>query len=452
MRIGRDPQHPAPIGVGRRWPAAAPSPRAPRRSRSTGRQRSVLCWRALARSANQVVELELEVELVRERPAGLEVALDEALQPLDDALGLRIGRLAELPVDAAAGRRTRRTPRSAGRRGRGCRPGDPRPASAAAPPATTDSARSRPAGPASAWRRPARRRRRASSPSTRRRPSPGASGRARPGPPRWAPRDRTGRSRPADRPSAETSAAAARTTAAPRAGSHRRSSCRRRSPAARSARGRADPGSLGSSRNSRWISSLNGSSFDPAGARAIARRLIAPKRAADRVAMQPGPPMDLPDRQAAHEMQPPHLRPLLHPDHLGPPELALRKRTQAPRTPGQHSGGPVFNRRRWSSFHPAPTAADENQGAASAAKPASVSPPTQPWRALRPRRRGRADTARLPCDGKALPPDFPSGEASSCQRGDAPSLPRCEARRKTNRVGLIALDSHDRRRGGRSSW
>ena len=60
--------------------------------------------------------------------------------------------------------------------------------------------------------------------------------------------------------------------------------------------------------------------------------------------MQPGAPMDLPDRQAAHEMQPPHLRPLLHSDHLGPPELALRKRTQAPRTPG---------RLRWSSFQPA---------------------------------------------------------------------------------------------------
>ncbi len=46
------------------------------------------------------VELQLKVELVRERPAGLETALDEVLQPLDDALGLRIARLAEMPVDA----------------------------------------------------------------------------------------------------------------------------------------------------------------------------------------------------------------------------------------------------------------------------------------------------------------------------------------------------------------
>src|SRR5215208_1715854 len=86
----------------------------------------------------------------------------------------------------------------------------------------------------------------------------------------------------------------------------------------------------------------------------ITRPVITPKRVADRLPVQARPAMDLPDRQAAHEMQPPHLRPLLHSDHLGPPKLALRKRTQAPRTPGR-SGGPVFNRRRWSSFHPAPT-------------------------------------------------------------------------------------------------
>ena len=87
----------------------------------------------------------------------------------------------------------------------------------------------------------------------------------------------------------------------------------------------------------------------------IDRRLIAVDRPADRVAMQPGPPMDLPHRQAAHEVQPPDLRPLLHPDHLGPPELALRKRAQDPQATGHRSGGPLFNRRRWPSFHPAPT-------------------------------------------------------------------------------------------------
>ena len=45
------------------------------------------------------VELQLEVELVGEGAAGLEAALDEVLQPLDDALGLRVARLAEVPVD-----------------------------------------------------------------------------------------------------------------------------------------------------------------------------------------------------------------------------------------------------------------------------------------------------------------------------------------------------------------
>jgi hypothetical protein len=35
--------------------------------------------------------------------------------------------------------------------------------------------------------------------------------------------------------------------------------------------------------------------------------------------------------------------------------LALRGRAEGPRTTGRRSGGPDFNRRRWSSFHPAPT-------------------------------------------------------------------------------------------------
>jgi hypothetical protein len=61
----------------------------------------------------------------------------------------------------------------------------------------------------------------------------------------------------------------------------------------------------------------------------IDRRRVAADRAADRVPVQPRPTMDLAHRQPAHEVQPPDLRPLLHPDHLGPPGLALRKRTQA---------------------------------------------------------------------------------------------------------------------------
>jgi hypothetical protein len=45
------------------------------------------------------VELLLEVELVRERAAGLEVSLRVALQPLDGPFGLRVARFAEPPAD-----------------------------------------------------------------------------------------------------------------------------------------------------------------------------------------------------------------------------------------------------------------------------------------------------------------------------------------------------------------
>jgi hypothetical protein len=87
----------------------------------------------------------------------------------------------------------------------------------------------------------------------------------------------------------------------------------------------------------------------------VLRRLVAGDRSPDRLAMQPRPAADLSDRQPAHEPQAPDLRPLLHPDHPRPPRLALRGQAQGPKTTGQQSGGPDFNRRRWSSLHPAPT-------------------------------------------------------------------------------------------------
>ena len=83
----------------------------------------------------------------------------------------------------------------------------------------------------------------------------------------------------------------------------------------------------------------------------IARRAVTPEGVADRFPVQAGASMDLPDRQAAHEMQPPHLRPLLHSDHLRPPELALRKRPRLRGPPDDQAvqfstsaGGPVFTR------------------------------------------------------------------------------------------------------------
>ena len=90
---------------------------------------------------------------------------------------------------------------------------------------------------------------------------------------------------------------------------------------------------------------LEGIELGPRRRAAIDRRLVAVDRLADRVAMQPRPPTNLALRQALDEVQPTDLCPLLHPDHLGPPELALRKRAQAPRATGQHD--------RWPTFHPA---------------------------------------------------------------------------------------------------
>ena len=69
--------------------------------------------RGFARSSNQPSSWSLEVELVREQPAGLEAALGEVLQALDDALGLRIAAVAEVPADpqlpAEGSKRVRRT-------------------------------------------------------------------------------------------------------------------------------------------------------------------------------------------------------------------------------------------------------------------------------------------------------------------------------------------------------
>ena len=64
-----------------------------------------------------IVALQLEIQLVGEAAAGLKAALDEVLQPLDDALGLRVPALAEIPADpqrAAEGGELDRGPAAAG--------------------------------------------------------------------------------------------------------------------------------------------------------------------------------------------------------------------------------------------------------------------------------------------------------------------------------------------------
>ena len=45
------------------------------------------------------IELQLEVEVIGKAPSRLEVRLEVSLQALDDALGLRIGCFAEVPVE-----------------------------------------------------------------------------------------------------------------------------------------------------------------------------------------------------------------------------------------------------------------------------------------------------------------------------------------------------------------
>ena len=74
-------------------------------SRSTGTARIVRCTRRLAWS-HQRVELQLEVEMVREPPARLEVRAHEPVRALQRALRLRIPGIAGSPSRPPAARRT----------------------------------------------------------------------------------------------------------------------------------------------------------------------------------------------------------------------------------------------------------------------------------------------------------------------------------------------------------
>src|SRR4051794_3109370 len=68
--------------------------------------------------------------------------------------------------------------------------------------------------------------------------------------------------------------------------------------------------------------------------------------------MQPRPATDLALRQTLDEVQPTDLGPLLHPDHLGPPELAPRRRAQAPRATGRTLKWPTFHSTQVDQFSP----------------------------------------------------------------------------------------------------
>src|SRR5215207_5456390 len=350
--VGRDPEHPAPVCVRRRGGQrrhhlvflGEPVDRA-------AAQRLVMpCVRALREPG---VELELEVERVGERPARLEAALDEVLQPLDDPLCLRVARRAEPPVDAQlAAERGELLARAAAV------------AVDAGLTVPDQRLRQRPTRPQTA-RDPRQQIRRLFSEDQRAGTGAGVA-QARdhdPCPPGLTVPDRHLGLRLPKIELADLARAIDRPLKRPR---RRREQWPHLAQIVIDDRLAALEPELGDQLADALARQPRISLEQPMDLvlkriklrtrrrPRIARRLIAPKRAADRLPVQPGPAMNLADRQAAHEVQPPHLRPLLHSDHLGPPELALRKRTQAPRTTGR-SSGPLCNRRRWPSFHPAPT-------------------------------------------------------------------------------------------------
>ena len=135
---------------------------------------------------------------------------------------------------------------------------------------------------------------------------------------------------------------------------------RPRSPAAPAARGPADPGSLGSSRSSRWISSLNASSFDARRRTPIHRRRRRWRNARRTVLRcTPRPPDgSRADRQAASRSATAGSPPTAPPR---PPRSSRARSAQT--SPGVRrppdtlqvahfstgAGGPVFTRRRQAS-------------------------------------------------------------------------------------------------------
>ena len=231
------------------------------------------------------VELELEVGLVREPAAGLEVGAHEPVRPLEHTLRLRVAGSEDHPADAElaaeAGERVGRAATAGG-----IAPSRSQTSFSGSAPIRSRHAAEAPEHVRRLLREDQRARDHARPAQLRRSPrSRGASGRTRPGSARAAPTDRTAPAPPADTASAGTSAAPG-TAAAPRARSRRRSTCR---PCSR-ARSRAP------------AAAATGSSAPPAAARRstperiqlrpdrrplVPRRRLARERPRDRVAMRP---------------------------------------------------------------------------------------------------------------------------------------------------------------------
>jgi hypothetical protein len=91
---------------------------------------------------------------------------------------------------------------------------------------------------------------------------------------------------------------------------------------------------------------------------AVAGRLIAAKRAPDRLAIAAGAAVDLLDREPLDEVHAADLRPLLHTDQLLLLASACRTEPRLKAPPDgatRQPGGSVFNRRRVRSIQAAPT-------------------------------------------------------------------------------------------------
>ena len=272
--------------------------------------------------SNPAVELELEVELVGERPAGLEVGLEVALQALDDTLRLRVGRGAEEPVDLQlAAERGERLARATvvGVDARLAIPNEQLGQRAERPEAAADAEEEvlgllREDQGASASARVA---------------EAGDDDEALAGL-TVADRDRTGWL-----PEVELAELA---RAVDRALVSARSQMKRPHLAQVVVDDRlraleADRLELLADDDARQFRILAEQAIDLVLERVelralrrplVARRLIALRGTPDRLAVEARAAVDLVNRQPSHEAQPPHLRPLLHSDHLGPPRLALR--------------------------------------------------------------------------------------------------------------------------------
>ncbi len=106
------------------------------------------------------------------------------------------------------------------------------------------------------------------------------------------------------------------------------------------------PGSLGSSFNKRWISSLSESSFD--GRPGTETQPIGPQRRAYRVARQTSAPDHLLDRNAPHELPQPQLPRALHVQQAFLPASidTTEPGSTSPRTPPHSPRGSNLSRRR----------------------------------------------------------------------------------------------------------